>query len=181
MANDNGERNWFIEVNPGAKVYTEAIDELQATIELTKPMFYALICHDNDIEDNKPKLKHYHFLVKYQNARSFQSMQKHFEGAHIEKANSVPMCVQYLIHQNNPEKAVYLPSDIITNNADLLQHYLLDFAVYETFNPNNIIDYIEIDGTRGYVQFVVRFGVDQVRKYRSDIIELSKHIEHIKA
>lgn len=179
--NNQVSRNWFIEVNPGADCFNEKVlnpggfnerfsPDFEGTLLLEPNIsFYAFIRHDKDIqEDGTLKPAHYHLVVKYKNNKTFQSVQKDFPGAHIERSQSVSSSVQYLTHQLQPEKAQYGCNLIITNRPDLLQVYL-QVPQTEQFNQYDIWEYISIDRMFTYTDFCIRFGVDQVRKYRTDI------------
>lgn len=168
MANNERDRNWFIEVNEKAESYKD----IQKTIEATKPLYFALILHEKDIDKGEPKPPHFHAVLKYRDAKTFSTIQSYFKGAHIERAQSITACVQYLLHLNNPEKEQYLPFEIITNDQDLTSHYLKQQVSPEKFNPLMILDYIQVDGLLDYWEFVYRFGIDQVQKYRASINQL---------
>lgn len=169
MANEIRDRNWILTVNQGAKIF----ETIESIIIDTNPVYYALILHDRDNE----KQPHYHAVIKYRNAIEFSSMQRKFDGAHIEKVQDINASTQYLLHLNNPEKEQYQQFEITTNNKDLTSHYLSQRATFDKFNPNMILDYIQIDRTKSYWEFVARFGLDQVRKYRLDINELAKECQ----
>lgn len=176
-------RNWFIEINPGASCFEEQplnrgseLERLSPAFEGTlwflNPPFYAFIKHDKDMEeDGTPKASHYHLVIKYKRDRDFASVQKDFPGAHIEKAKSTSSAVQYLTHQNKPDKAQYPCENIITNKPELLKTYL-DIPQVEEFNPYDIWEYVAVDRMFQYTDFCIRFGVEQVKKYRLDIQEI---------
>lgn len=173
-------RNWFIEVNPGADCFEEKplnagsdqeriSPKFEGTIWVLKPIFYAFIRHDQDIEDTgEPKPPHYHLVIKFAQPKTFQTMQKLFPGAHIEMSQSVSSSVQYLTHQNQPNKAQYSGNQIITNRPELLTKYLTIPQV-EQFNRFDIWEYVSVDRMFTYTDFCIRFGVDQVQRFRTDI------------
>lgn len=173
-------RNFFLEINPGAECFEEMplnrhskaermSPKFEGTLWVIKPAFYAFIKHDKDIEeDGSLKEPHYHLFIKYKGATTFSAVQKQFPGAHIEMSQSVVASVQYLTHQNKPEKALYLGDDIITNNKEMLKRYL-SIPRLEEFNKFEIWDYVYADRMFSYTAFCIRFGVDQVKAYRTDI------------
>ena len=73
-------RAYFITINESADCYENAL-------EIAKEMkydLYALIIHDKDKENDKPKKVHKHLIIELINPISFNSIQKRFKGAHIE-------------------------------------------------------------------------------------------------
>lgn len=173
-------RNWFIEVNPGADCFEETFlnagaenerisPKFEGQLWVLKPLFYAFIRHDQDIEeDGQPKQPHYHLVIKFSQPKTFLTMQKLFPGAHIEMSQSVSSSVQYLTHQNQPNKAQYSGNQIITNRLELLTKYLTIPQV-EQFNRFDIWEYVSVDRMFTYTDFCIRFGVDQVQRFRTDI------------
>lgn len=161
MANDIRDRNWFITVNKEAKCF----QDIQSIIEKSKPVWFALILHDRDNE----KQEHYHLVIKYKDAKTFSAIQNIFEGGHIEKVQDINASTQYLLHLNDPMKEQYFDYEIITNDKNLTSRYLQAQTILEQFNPNMLDDYVSVDGLTLYIQFVRRFGVEQVKKYRADI------------
>ena len=82
-------RDYFVTINEGAKSYEEALE----IVKNLNVKLYAAIYHDKDIlrevDENgaiteKPKRKHLHIVMELKNPISFNSIQKKFEGAHIE-------------------------------------------------------------------------------------------------
>ena len=143
---------WFLEVNPEAKCFKQVL----SILEEQNNAVYAFILHDKDIyEDGTPKLPHYHIYLKYKNARDFETIQNHFQGAHIEQANDEKSCIQYLTHKNDENKYQYNPEEVKTNEPNLLEY--LKEQVFERFNPNNILTYFN-EGATSIMLLYLRFG-----------------------
>lgn len=87
--------------------------------------FYAYIKHDKDMGYNSPEdIKnpemgiHYHFYLEYKNARSFASVATELgipvtllQGIKVSKS----AILQYLTHENDPNKHHYSPDEIHAN------------------------------------------------------------------
>lgn len=153
--NLNRFKNYFLCVNKGA----ECFDKLADIIKAQNNCSYAYILHNKDRDVNKPL--HYHVVLCYENARSWNSIQKTFKGSHIEVCEFVKSSVQYLIHLNNPEKEPYTISEIICNMP--LDMYFSDN--FEPFDPNLILEYYK-QGTSNFLMFYKRFGA-QISKHQT--------------
>ena len=116
-------------------------EDIQDIIELwseRKEMEYFLIMHDED-----PGNIHYHIVIVFENAAKFSTIKNKFGYGNIDSVHtSVSLAVQYLIHQNNPEKHQYVPEDIITNAPDMLKLHLTQGANYSGNKLQFILDRI---------------------------------------
>lgn len=123
-----------------------------ASIRLSTAEYNAVgMLHDKDIyTDDDPERgivkgeiekKHWHFVVKFKNAKTFNALAKELdiEPKFIQKCDSYKGALLYLIHANDPEKYQYSPFNAAgTLAGDLVQmadgrpEYLkiLDIAVY---------------------------------------------------
>lgn len=170
---ENKYRNYFIEVNPGAECYEQVVD----IIKSLKNCRYAVILHDKDInEDNTAKLPHFHAVLVFTNARSFNAIKDTFKGGHIEVAKHIDKCVRYLVHKDDVNKFQYQPNEIITNDLSFVQINLSKID-YEELNERVIIqEVIELMKaerlTFGLTYFYLTYGNEQVKKYRQMIIDL---------
>lgn len=104
--------------------------------------FYAYIIHNADIYTSKDydegnckflqigslKPEHLHFVACDKNARTWNSWGDLFNVPKnmVQEMRDVRGMCRYLIHKDNPEKAQYFDTDIITNNIDKLQSYLCE-------------------------------------------------------
>lgn len=110
-----------------------------ATIEKwlkEKSFDYFLIEHNED--DNNI---HFHVVIvfKKKNSAQFKTVKNKFPYGDIERCGNTAACVQYLIHQNHPDKHQYDAKDIITNNPARLEDYLLSKVGYSPKAQFNII------------------------------------------
>lgn len=161
-------REWFIEINQGAKCY-ETFKEQLIDCE------YAYILHDKDInEDGNTKAPHFHLYIRYSNALTLNSMSNKFDGAHIEKPNNREYCLQYLIHRNNPEKFKYNSDDVISNISGIKD--ILNREWKETFDANNIELYYN-QGCTSYLKCYRRFGAI-IKPYQNFIEKIIKELQN---
>lgn len=127
---------------------------------------WALIKHDKDIEeDGTLTPPHWHAIIECPNARTFNSVRKQFEGAHIEIPNYKKSTYQYLLHNspNSKEKYQYDFEKIISNSPESVKD-IINSEEYEPFLENKVNEYI-VDGTTTVFRFTQRFGFDQFSKY----------------
>lgn len=105
---------------------------------------YAMIEHNFDKEENgKPKKSHIHLILKFDNARSIESVAVEV-GVHInyiQKANFVAY-TQYLIHKNDKDKYQYNEKDIYTNIPAEVENALKYKGDYGRADTSFIIDII---------------------------------------
>lgn len=182
-------RDYFVTINEGAECYEHALEEVK---ELNYKL-YAAIYHDKDIliEMNEqgeivetPKKKHLHIVVELKNPISFQSMQKHFAGAHIETIRYKKSAYQYLVH-NSPkshEKYQYATEEIITSDIEAVK-YAIETEDFEIFKENLWLRYMA-EGVRTPYQFVKRFGLNIYKQYwkqYADMLENLMHDEEMQA
>ena len=103
-----------------------------------KEMDYFYIMHDEDADNI-----HYHAVISFDSPPKFSTIKNKFPYGKIDSVHtSVSLSVQYLIHQNNPEKHQYLPEDIITNAPDMLKLHLTEGANYSGNKIQFVIDKI---------------------------------------
>lgn len=104
-------------------------------------MFYASIKHDKDTDKNGVlKTLHYHYVITCASRKRISTMLYFIADSlgysdssidlintiQVDKCDSVPLSIQYLIHKNNSDKYQYDSKDIVTNYSDKdLQDYLL--------------------------------------------------------
>lgn len=170
----NRHKNYFITINKNAPCF----DNLDAILKQETNCSYAYIIHDKDFNINddgthSPKNLHKHVVILFENARTFASMQKKYDGAHIEPVEYVNSTMQYLIHQNNPEKAQYTILDITSNIADIATYFTTS---KEPFDADKILDYY-IQGTKTFIMFYQRFGA-QINKYQGLINTLIRDMKY---
>ena len=174
-------RDYFVTINEGAKCYDEALE----IVKNLNVKLYAAIYHDKDIlremDENgaiteKPKRKHLHIVMELKNPVSFNSIQKKFEGAHIETIKYKKSAYQYLIH-NSPkskEKYQYSPDEIISNDLTAVK-FAIETEDYEVFKENMWLRYMA-EGTRTAYQFTKRFGLNVYKQYWKPYSEMLENL-----
>lgn len=74
--------------------------------------------HDRDINANgEPKKPHFHVMVMFEGKKSEDQVRALFDsigGVGLEKVESLRGYARYLCHLDNPEKAQYAPSDVVS-------------------------------------------------------------------
>lgn len=106
----------------------------------TKKFDYFLIEH-NEKEENK----HFHIVISFpQNSSGdFNTLKNKFPFGNIDTCKrSVKRCVRYLCHADNPEKAQYEWSAIITNAPDELEKYKIEDKLAFNLELQVILDKI---------------------------------------
>ena len=99
-------------------LYTESCvsDVIQKIEALHIPGFLSPL-HDKDLkEDGEVKKPHYHLMFVFQGKKSKEQVQKIFQGlggVGCEVIESKIGMARYLCHLDNPEKAQYLPENVI--------------------------------------------------------------------
>lgn len=163
----NRAKNWFITINKGATCFDKVYD---ITLEQTNCTYY-LILHDRD----NIKQEHYHLILLYQNARTYDSIFKKYEGAHIEQCDYPVKAIRYLIHKDNPEKEPYTINEIKHNDDNKHLEEIMQEQLVEPFDPNKIIFYY-YEGYKSLLDFYGRFGVN-INKYITLIKNVLNELE----
>lgn len=158
-------RIWALTINENAECY-KAIKECLGTI-IGAGDKWAYIVHNKDVEINvetgeeTPKKEHIHLLLTFKNARSFSSIQKTFEGAHIETAIGESAYANYLLHNGKPMKYHYDADSVQSNNRPWYLS-LLTARAKETFIEDKLPYYVLVDGMDSYLKLCMRFGAKQL-------------------
>lgn len=156
-------RIWALTINQGAPSFGRINDCINQIIG--KYDKYALIYHDKDIDYTSSPLKlkedHIHVLLTFENARGFNSVQKIFEGAHIEKAIGESAYANYLLHNDKPDKYQYPIEEIKTNNLEWFKSLLIVKAK-ELFIEDKLPYYILVEKCETFLKLVLRFGASQI-------------------
>lgn len=113
-SNERRSRIWACEVYPES-----APDDWQDILRGLLLSGYISPLHDKDINDNgEPKKPHYHIPIKMKTVKTYDQMKEivsQFGGVlQPTPLNSWEGYARYLIHKDNPEKAQYNPSDVIS-------------------------------------------------------------------
>lgn len=77
--------------------------------------------HDKDLNaTGEPKKAHYHVMLMFDGKKSEEQVKTVFEsigGVGLERVESLRGYARYLCHLDNPEKAQYNPSDVVSLNG----------------------------------------------------------------
>lgn len=178
-SNSPKNRDYFITINEGAPCYEKALEILKEM----NFVLYAYIVHDKDFEvgdngDLTPKKTHKHIMVELKNPISFASVQKRFEGAHIEVPKYKKSAYQYLIHnlESAREKYQYSTTEIISNNPEEVK-LIIETEQVEQFFETQFMTYI-VDGTITPYRFVKRFGLNAYKQYWSVYFSMLQEMEN---
>ena len=103
----------------------------QKAIELLKTNAFssAGILHDKDLDDNgNVKKPHYHFVLKFQNARSRKAVADDLSVAenYFEPSHNFNSSLLYLVHRNSPDKYQYSIDDVFGSLKPTLEKLLDD-------------------------------------------------------
>lgn len=153
-------RSYFLTINKNAECF-ESLAELVAKATGPKD-YYAYILHNMDTKETGELIEpHFHLLLVFKNARSFETIQRLFVGAHIEETLNIVSAVNYLIHNGKPTKYSYAKSAIVTNSKNWLE---TKFQVVkrEEFIEDKLPYYILVEGYNTYLRLCRRFGASQL-------------------
>jgi len=115
---------------------------------------WAYICHDKDTSAER---KHYHYVLMFEQPRSFSSIANDLEipVTMIEKVYSKKGILDYLTHENDPNKFHYSLSEIVSNfDIEQEKHDGTDFDPWEEF-----CDYTALKkGEMSYESWFEKYG-----------------------
>lgn len=163
-------RNWFITINQNA----ECFDDFKERITCINKLTFAYILHDKDIQTEP----HYHCVLKYEDAKTFGMIQKHFKGAHIEPAESMYKCCRYLLHLDDPDKYQYSTSEVV--DTQNLFGYYVNHDDHLKLDERTLIENVENGTITNIVDAIMLFGLKQVNLYRNTINEVLHHFTSVK-
>ena len=153
-------RSYFLTVNKNAECF-DNLANLVAKATGTND-YFAYILHDKDTKETGEIVDpHYHLLLVFKNARSFEAIQRSFVGAHIEETLNIVSAVNYLIHNGKPTKYNYEKSAIVTNSKNWLNSKF-QVVKREEFIEDKLPYYILVEGYDTYLRLCRRFGASQL-------------------
>lgn len=120
---DDRTRNWcFV-------MYPESAPENWREILADYAAPYAVSpLHDSDINpDGEPKKAHWHVTLAHQSKKSYEQVSEitaRLNATAPQKVLNMVGNIRYMIHKDNPEKAQYEKSDIITGCGFDIENYL---------------------------------------------------------
>lgn len=151
-------RKWFITINDGA----ESWHEFRDIINNQSRCKYAYIVHDKDNAEQP----HSHIILNYDNARSFENIQKLFKGAHIEPCKYFNQSMRYLVHLDDETKYQYDFDEIISSyKADELL-IIIQSDEFEKLDSETILTAIRDGSVHNITTAVTRWGLHQVKTHQ---------------
>ena len=153
-------RSYFLTINKNAECFENLAD---LVAKATSPNdYFAYILHAMDTKETGELVEpHYHLLLVFKNARSFDAIQRVFKGAHIEETMNIVSAVNYLIHNGKPNKYAYDKSAIVTNSKSWLESKF-QVVKREEFIEDKLPYYILVEGYDTYLRLCRRFGASQL-------------------
>lgn len=189
MANANKYQYFGVIIN-AQKESPQIVDDLRTFEHLLQEckeyQFLATIIHDNDVMDNnQPKRPHLHAFVDFGkgNDKTINQALKHFSESlkidkdqiSIEGSNTDVLLVQYLTHQNHPEKAQYKAELITTNNRERLST-LLSMTYQPPVDTDKLIEEA-LFKCRTLTDLINKVGVKDATKYRTTFNQIKDEQE----
>ena len=165
-------RSYFLTINKNAECFENLADLVAKRIGVND--YFAYILHDKDAKETGEIVEpHYHLLIVFKNARSFESIQRTFIGAHIEETLNIVSAVNYLVHNGKPNKYAYDKSAIVTNSQNWLKSKF-QVVKREEFIEDKLPFYILCEGCDTFFRLCLRFGASQLP---TSVIAKVKQIE----
>lgn len=158
----NKVRNWFLTINQEAECFNE-VKTILANYEKAE---FSAILHDKDNAEQP----HWHVCILFKNARTFETMQNTFKGAHIEVMESKYNCFRYLLHLDDKDKYQYNISEVFErgNNTE----YYIEHDEYIKLDTESLIEHIKNGEVRSFYDAVMVFGLKQCTVYRNSINQI---------
>lgn len=151
-------RKWNVTINKNAQAWYEFRD----VINNQSRCKYAYIVHDKDNEEQP----HVHIILNYDNARSFENIQKIFVGAHIEPCKFYNQSMRYLVHLDDDTKYQYDFDEIITNyNVDEIL-LIINSDEFEKLDSETILIAIRDGKVHNITSAIKQWGLHQVKNHQ---------------
>lgn len=164
-ANDTRKRNFATVVYPES-----APDGWRETLAgYFVPAFVSPL-HDRDINaaGNEPKKAHYHVMVMFEGKKSDEQVKAIFDsigGVGLESVASLRGYARYLCHLDNPEKAQYNPSDVVSLNGSDYS-YTIGIVADKYKAVREMIAFCRDNGIVSYAQLLEYAAVEQDSWFR---------------
>jgi hypothetical protein len=141
---------------------------------------YWLIEHESETKSNENlEKKHFHIVIRFVNPQHWDYVKSKFPYGDIQSARSIKRSVQYLVHLNDKSKKQYEKEEILTNDKDGLDKYMLQTGVQSEINIQSVIDDIISGKIREYNQFELiphQLWVKYTRRIESSFIYFKEKI-----
>ena len=153
-------RSYFLTINKGAECFANLADLIAKAVGTND--YFAYIKHDKDTkETGEPVAPHYHLLLVFKNARSFETIQRVFKGARIEETLNIVSAVNYLVHNGKPNKYAYDKSAIVTNSKSWVDSKF-QVVKREEFIEDKLPFYVLCENCDSFLRQAMRFGASQL-------------------
>ena len=153
-------RSYFLTINKGAECFANLADLIAKAVGTND--YFAYIKHDKDTkETGEPVAPHYHLLLVFKNARSFETIQRVFKGARIEETLNIVSAVNYLVHNGKPNKYAYDKSAILTNSMSWVDSKF-QVVKREEFIEDKLPFYVLCENCDSFLRQAMRFGASQL-------------------
>lgn len=148
---------------------------------------YSYIVHDKDVDENGDlKNNHIHvvFTLKKAKIRLSTTINNLSNtlicspfAISLDKADNYPLCLQYLIHRNNPDKYQYDLKDVISN----LPFEELSMVLTETSDIINfdVLKTVCVESCGSKLYIMEKIGVGYYSKYRNVISDILAEIGYV--
>ena len=153
-------RSYFLTINKGAECFANLADLIAKAVGTND--YFAYIRHDKDTkETGEPVAPHYHLLLVFKNARSFETIQRVFKGARIEETLNIVSAVNYLVNNGKPNKYAYDKSAIVTNSKSWIDSKF-QVVKREEFIEDKLPFYVLCENCDSFLRQARRFGASQL-------------------
>jgi hypothetical protein len=141
---------------------------------------YYMIIHDKDVDNQGALIRtHIHLvIVSSKTLRVKQvinllsdSLVTNPENIQVQEVISLSGSIQYLLHLNNKEKYQYSRDEILTNDIDNLEGYLIEQACIEKLTTKGLLDYILVQEL-SRLDLIQAIGIGAYTHYHKVIDEL---------
>lgn len=121
MAKETRKRNWVFVVYPESA----PPDWVSRIRDMLVPGWISPLHCDDVNPDGEPKKPHYHVLLTFKGLKSFEQVKEITDALNAtrpEVCKDIRAYARYLCHLDNPEKAQYEPSEVVSlGGADYLE------------------------------------------------------------
>ena len=165
-------------------------DKVGATLkDLSRglPCSYWAIIHDQDIDEETGEMKrpHIHLVIETQTRHTCLGIVRliadgfgiNQNRVSVRECKHLKLAIRYLLHLDDPEKALYNPFDIIHNEQETLSEAMLSASEDLT------IEGLEkaIRSSRNEKELAYKIGLNNYNRYRASIRDLAPIIQEEKA
>lgn len=150
---------------------------------------YFACVHDKDLTpDGEKKLTHMHIVLlcmKRQRVKQIINIftdiaDTNFLNVQVDEVVSTSSCIQYLLHLNDKNKHQYSRDELLSNNQEQADAYLIETPQANELTTQALFDFIFKDKLNR-VELCYAIGIGKYQHYKSTIEDLYKYADmHIK-